>query len=219
MALGDKAGTTGSIIPYLEKGWNVVNVNYRLGEGTAPQAVDDVLCALKWVNDNAYQYNADINNVVISGNSSGGHLALIAGMLYDKQEESRCSIPDSLNVKAVVNWFGITDIEKFDEHLSENWPENNIVQMWVGDEAKVKDISDLYSPIIHVHADIPAILTIHGEEDSVVPFAQASVLHDSLDTYGVKNKLFPLEKGEHAGFTDKQWQESYKTIFDFLDEL
>ncbi|MHC5066740.1 MAG: alpha/beta hydrolase, partial [Planctomycetota bacterium] len=33
---GDKTTETPMLIPFLERGWNVVNVNYRLGNATAP---------------------------------------------------------------------------------------------------------------------------------------------------------------------------------------
>ena len=37
---GDKARETPWLIPYLQRGWNVANVNYRQGPNTAPNAAD-----------------------------------------------------------------------------------------------------------------------------------------------------------------------------------
>lgn len=46
---GDKASETSQLIPYLQQGWNVYNLNYRQGANTAPQAVDDVMCAYQQI--------------------------------------------------------------------------------------------------------------------------------------------------------------------------
>ena len=69
-------------IPFLEKGWSVVNVEYRLaGVSLAPAAVEDCRCALRWVIEHAKDYKFDPNRIVLMGHSAGGHLSLITGML------------------------------------------------------------------------------------------------------------------------------------------
>lgn len=64
----------------------MVNLEYRKGENTAPAAVEDVLCALEWIADHAEEYNLDMDRVVLSGGSAGGHLSLIAGFLNTKEK-------------------------------------------------------------------------------------------------------------------------------------
>ena len=45
---GDRMGAVPQLLPYLEKGWNVVNVEYRMAsQALAPAAVEDVRCALR----------------------------------------------------------------------------------------------------------------------------------------------------------------------------
>lgn len=78
---GDKAGAALWFLPYLEMGWAVVNVEYRGGVGTAPAAVEDCRCALRWVMRNAQRYHFDVHNLVVTGESAGSHLALLTGML------------------------------------------------------------------------------------------------------------------------------------------
>ena len=47
---GTKESTTISVLPYLQMGWSVVNVEYRLSNvALAPAAVEDSRCALRWV--------------------------------------------------------------------------------------------------------------------------------------------------------------------------
>ena len=69
-------------LPYLEMGWTVVNVEYRLANvSLAPAAVEDCRCALRWIIQNAEKYNFDTNQIVVTGHSAGGHLSLTTGML------------------------------------------------------------------------------------------------------------------------------------------
>lgn len=79
---GAKEGALFSLLPYIKTGWNVVNVEYRLARvSLAPAAVEDCLCALRWVIRNAKQYGFDTNKLVVSGSSAGGHLALTTAMI------------------------------------------------------------------------------------------------------------------------------------------
>src|SRR5262245_12954389 len=70
-----KEGFALNVIPWLQMGWNAVNVEYRSsGVALAPAAVEDARCALRWVMQNAKQYNIDPDRIVITGQSAGGHL-------------------------------------------------------------------------------------------------------------------------------------------------
>ena len=64
----------------------------------------------------------------------------------------------------------------------------------------------------------PAIFTIHGNRDTVVPYDQATSFHQALDKNGVKNQLLTLMGGTHGGFSDGQYQEAFTKIFSILRE-
>lgn len=207
---GDKATNTERFLHYLERGWNVVNINYRQGPGTAPEAVDDAMCAYKWVVDRAAETGRS-NRFIVSGASAGGHLALLVGLLNAEGDHPcRASIAPS----AVVNWFGITDIADVDGFLADTRPDANYARTWIGDESRVAEISARYSPLAHVSAHAPPIITIHGTADTTVPYRQAQALHAALTT---RNRLVTLEDGTHGGFSDSQYQQAMTAIFDFLE--
>ena len=53
---GSKEISSLTFLPYLEMGWTVVNVEYRLSSiSLAPAAVEDARCALRWMYRNARQ--------------------------------------------------------------------------------------------------------------------------------------------------------------------
>jgi acetyl esterase/lipase len=79
---GSKNSSLFAFLPFLEMGWAVVNVEYRLADvALAPAAVEDCRCALRWIYQNAKQYKFDLDNIVTTGQSAGGHLALATGMI------------------------------------------------------------------------------------------------------------------------------------------
>ncbi|MCY4078512.1 MAG: alpha/beta hydrolase, partial [Acidobacteria bacterium] len=120
---GSKEGSALTFLPYLEMGWSVVNVAYRLADAAhAPAAVEDCRCALRWVYRNAERMGFDVGRIVVTGNSAGGHLALTTGMLpasagLDRQcpgDRRRVWTTGTtstapLEVAAIINWYGITD--------------------------------------------------------------------------------------------------------------
>ena len=114
---GSKDGVLLYALPYLARGMNAVNVEYRMApESLAPAAVEDCRCALHWVYDHAKQYGFDTSKLVVEGHSAGGHLALITGMLdagagFDNEctrpsEEWRQGFIRDVRVAAIVNFFG-----------------------------------------------------------------------------------------------------------------
>jgi acetyl esterase/lipase len=85
---GAKETATMKLLPWMEMGWNVINVEYRLGVATdastlAPAAVDDSFCALRFIAALPVSFNIDKNRIVVTGESAGGHLALSMGMIPD----------------------------------------------------------------------------------------------------------------------------------------
>jgi hypothetical protein len=55
-------------LPYIQMGFAVVNVSYRLARvAPAPAAVEDCLCALKWVAQNAKEYGFDVSRLAVTG--------------------------------------------------------------------------------------------------------------------------------------------------------
>ena len=61
------------MLPYLAMGFAVANVDYRLAPvATAPAAVEDSRCALRWVVRHAKQYGLDADRLILVGSSAGG---------------------------------------------------------------------------------------------------------------------------------------------------
>lgn len=213
---GTKESSVLQFLPYLEKGWRVVNVEYRMASNSlAPAAVEDTRCALHWVFRNARQWNFDTSKIVLTGHSAGGHLSLITGMLPDKTGlDNNCYGDEKLNVAAIINWFGITDVND----LIQGPNIKNYAVMWMGSQPNAVEIAKRVSPLTYVRPGLPPILTIHGDKDDVVPYSHATRLHAALDKANVKNQLFTVKGGGHGQFSRDEYVKSFDQVWKFLKD-
>ncbi len=214
-AAGAKEGSLMSLIPWMEMGWNVVNVEYRLARvAPAPAAVEDGLCALRYLAAQAKTYNIDVNRMVVTGESAGGHLTLTSAMIPEgsglaRQCAGTTPVP---RVAAAINWFGITDVGD----VIEGPNAANLAVTWLGSLPDRMEIAKRVSPLTHVRAGLPPVLTIHGDKDRLVPYAHAVRLHDALTKAGVANQLLTIPEGGHGGFTPEERTKIFTTIREFL---
>ena len=210
---GSKEASFLTLLPYLEMGWAVVNVEYRLAPAAhAPAAVEDCLCAVRWVIEHADDYNLDASRLVLTGASAGSHLALTSGMLPASTGLDRQCPGTPIEVAAVVNWYGITDVL---ERLEGPHSKPGTVR-WFGSNPNRQELAQSISPIRYVREGLPPVITIHGDQDPRIPHTQAVRLHEGLDQVGVPNQLVTIPGGGHGGFPPDEMRRSHEAIRAFL---
>ena len=211
---GSKESSTLTFLPYLEAGWNVVNVEYRLARvSLAPAAVEDCLCALRWVIHNAKQYNFDPSRLVTSGNSAGGHLALTTGIIPASAGlDRRCPGPEELKVAAIVNWYGISDVAD----LLDGPNMKSYAVVWLGSLENRKEIARRVSPLTYIRPGLPPVISIQGDGDPTVPYEQTVRLHAALERAGVPNQLVTVHAATHGNFQPAEYIRIYAAIEEFL---
>ena len=192
---------------------NVYMIGYRVGEDTAPDAVNDVICAYKEIVNDAVAKNLSVDDIVVSGASAGGHLALMVGLSNEYNLEHSCNTPT--RPKAVINLFGITEIEKTSKFLDENkfFSFSNYIKTWLPSDLGPEEASKNLSPINLISLNSPKVLTIHGAKDSWVPYDQAILLDKKLKD---NHQLLTIENGGHYGFSDDEDQIIRLKISEFL---
>jgi acetyl esterase/lipase len=216
---GTKESAFMSVMPWLEMGWNVVNVEYRLARVShAPAAVEDCLCALKWVVSHASEYHIDSSKIVVSGDSAGGHLSLMTGMTPDSAgldrqcpSNSDVALP---KVAAIINWYGITDVAD----LLEGPNSKNYAVAWLGSVPNREEIARRVSPLTYVRPGLPPILSIQGDADPTVPYSHSLRLRDALNKAGVPNELVTIPGGKHGQFTPEERVRIYSAVRAFLEK-
>lgn len=214
---GDKGGAPNAFLPFVEHGWNVVNVEYRMaGDATAPGAVEDVRCALRWVYRHSSEHHFNTTKIVAMGHSAGGHLALMEAMIPDNSSlDAACPADETeppLRVAAVVNWFGITDVTD----LLSGPNRRSYAVEWLGSQRERDAIANEVSPLTYVRAGLPPIITVHGDTDPVVPYSHAQRLNAALQQSHVPHELVTIPGGSHGGFTPTELHTAYTHIWAFL---
>lgn len=214
---GVKESQTG-FTTFFKMGFAVANMEYRLtGQATAPAAVEDARCALIYLIKNAKELNIDVNRIVVMGGSSGGHLALMAGLLgNDHRFDGNCPGIDDIKVAAIIDKYGITDV--WDWGYGPNITSKSATR-WLGDKASDKAFAASVSPLTYVSKNSPPVFIVHGDADPTVPYQQSVDMHKKLKEAGVKTEFLTVPGGLHGKFPKEENSRVNKAIAAFLKEL
>ena len=195
---GSREGVVLRALPYVQMGFAVVNVTYRLARvAAAPAAVEDCLCALRWIAEHAQEYGFDVSRLAVTGYSAGGHLALTTGMIPESAGLDRqCPGAPLPKVAAIVNWYGITDVND----LLDGANRRVYAVTWLGSLENRDAVARRVSPLTYVRKDLPPVLTIHGDADPVVPYTHGTRLQAALQGAGAASELLTIPKGLHGNF-------------------
>jgi acetyl esterase/lipase len=194
-------------LPYLEKGFVVCNVEYRVASmAPAPAAVTDALNATKWFFDHADKYNIDPNRIVVTGASAGGHLALMVGMTPESAK-----LGPTIKIAAIVNGYGITDVAD----LLQGPHKKSWAVEWVPEQPERMELARRVSPMTYVRRGLPPILTVQGENDTTVPLEHGIKLTQALQEAKVDTQIIIVPNAGH-GFSAEQWPKVNAQIFEFL---
>lgn len=204
---GSKAAFLERMLPWVQAGFVLANVEYRLADAApAPAAAMDVLNAAQWFRKNARRWNVDSRRIVVTGGSAGGHLALVTGLAPKSAKLG----PDS-GVAAVVNFYGITDLE--DMITGPN--RRDFAAKWIPEGAGREDLVRRLSPIGYVRKDVPPVLSVHGTVDETVPYAHAVNLTKALRNAGADAEMISVSGGKHP-LSMEEMKTVYPQVWEFL---
>lgn len=186
------------LVDFAMKGYVTATVSYRFAQEAAfPAALEDVVCALQWLKQNASSYHIDTSKVAVVGGSAGGHLGML--LAYHAQDStftptSACGSTASTSIQALVNFYGPVDLttEYARGHAS--------VTDFIGTtySAATHERFANASPLSFITPDDPPTLTFHGTIDELVPISQADTLDRRLTAVGVKSHYHRLKGWPHT---------------------
>lgn len=206
---GTKESQTG-FSTFFKLGFAVANVEYRLTpQATAPAAIEDVRCALLYLAQNSSDLNIDVNKIVLMGGSSGGHLALMAGLLQnDNRFDTNCAVKSHFTIAAIIDKYGLADLTVLQGSRS--------VREWLGSGAGDKKFVQSVSPVFYVKKTSPPTFIVHGDADPTVPYQQSVELNRKFQEAGVKTVFMTVQGGAHGKFAKEKNSEINRAIADFL---
>jgi acetyl esterase/lipase len=211
---GTKAEASTALLPFIREGFAAANVEYRLSDiATAPAAAQDAACAMNWVVAHAAEYGIDARRIVLAGVSAGGHLALLVAMADSSAHlDADCPVPGA-HAAAVVNYYGVAYLPA----LLRVPDARGFTERWIGPGEGADERARRMSPLTWVRQNGPAVLSIHGDHDELVPYDQSVRLHAALRDAGVPNLLYTVRGGGH-GFSRRVQRESFAVVRRFLTE-
>ena len=211
-----------------ERGYVAATISYRLmqvneekketttAEPNFPAQIHDAKAAIRWLRASADQYHVDPDRIGVTGSSAGGHLSLLLG-LTDSESGlgGDGGHPDqSSRVQAVVNFFGPTDMAACYETSSVAW----IFRLFMeGTPSEAAETYQTASPVSYVSSDDPPVLTLHGNQDALVPVAQAKLLDEKMKAAGAPHELVVLKNQGH-GFRGDAQQKAMQAMWDFFEK-
>ena len=199
----------------LDAGFAVVMPNHRSSrDARFPAQVHDIKAVIRFLRGNAEKYHIDPSFIGISGSSSGGNLAAMAGVTgnvkkktlgnqtIDIEGELGDSKSHSSSVDAVVAWFPPTNMLVMDSCGGTDFIHNDAkspASLYIGGPIQEnKELCLLASPTSYADAGNPPFLIFHGTNDRVVPYCQSVILHNALQNKGAASELHLIDGGQHG---------------------
>ncbi len=198
----------------LDAGFAVVTPNHRSSiDAKFPAQIQDIKAVIRFIRATAKEYQIDTSFIGITGSSSGGHLAALAGTSGSVKQYTVGSTTIDLegdigqftayssSVDAVVDWFGPTDFLVMDScgsdlvHDAANSPESSLIGGPIQDN---KDKCALANPITYIDANDPPFLILHGDADPLVPYCQSELLYNALQKQKIPGQFVLVPDAQHG---------------------
>ena len=178
----------GNIVDFARQGFVAATINYRLAdEAPFPAAVNDCKNAVRFLRAHSNEFGIDPNRIGAWGNSAGGHLALILGMVDEqaKLEGDGPYLDQSSLVQSVCSDSGPIDLIHQYEHDQVRYAINS----FLGGPPEGKRLADFKqaSPMNYITAKTPPLLLIYGGNDEQVGVETADQFVVALNQAGLKD--------------------------------
>jgi acetyl esterase/lipase len=188
-----------TIVDLVNNGFALASIDYRFStQATFPAQIQDCNSAVSYLFDNADKYGFDKKNFAVMGWSAGGHLATLMGLAKNNQVQAfyMPNTTKSYTIKAVVDFYGPTDLVLLPGNADEKAPESILI----GAAPLTRpDLAKIASPITYVDKNDPPFLIIHGEKDDIVSNKQSKLLNSWLNVLGVQHELIIVKDAPHFG--------------------
>jgi acetyl esterase/lipase len=175
-------------------------------EETVMNTVQDIHRAVRFIRHHAHDYGIDPRRIGVTGGSAGGHLSL---MLATRGDPGPTDAPDPVDressaVQAVAIFFPVTDLLNLGnstENLGDGGPPKSFVRAFGPQSTNLsiwKQIGRDVSPIYFITTNLPPILILHGDKDTLVPLDQSRRFHAKAREIGCNTSLLVHRGGEHG---------------------
>ncbi len=223
---GSKDEYTESLFQVSEdKGVAAACMNYRyVSEDVSyDDVLDDISSALAAIRAKGAEYGVNIDKVLLTGISAGGHLSLLYA--YTKKDSA------PIEPVCVVELCGPTDLENPFFYSVENRIGasvgveyfRNIISNGIGFDIDLdnfdaaRDVMKKYSPVNYVDENtVPTVLG-QGEIDNIVPYQNSIDLDKKLTEFDVEHTFISFPNSNHECEDKESMSAVMKLFFEYID--
>lgn len=183
-----------------QAGFVAIAINYRLAPSSnIEQQLDDCRFAMKWVIQEADQWNANAERFGLWGYSAGAHLVSLLAL--DRKDGDP-------KIGAVVAGGPPCEFS----FIADNSP--LLKHVMGGTRAEIPDVYRRLSPVEYANPFAPPFFIFHGSQDWLVPSSSSKMLHDKLKGLGTDVEYVSVDdKGHLLTFLDLPTR---RTAIEFL---
>lgn len=208
-----------------EKGVNAIILEYSLGEfdgsgSKHPAMLNDAKRAMRYIRNNAKQWNVNPDMIAVIGFSAGGHLASTLSTHSDSGNlEADLAIDrQSCVPNLCILFYPVIMMEGPNTH----WGSRRFL---LGPTPDLKDVQSL-SNDQHVNVTTPPTILFHTSDDAVVPVQNSINYYLALRKIGIPSEMHIFEHGAHGkglvvdDFALGQWSdllENWLTRWKWID--
>jgi len=201
----------------IQAGYMVAIVQYRDSSIVKiPGQADDTKDAVKYLYSHHEEIGFDPNRMYLSGDSSGGHTALMCWVTWPNE-----SLP---KINAFLDFYGPVEFKEFlhqtssVDHSGINSPEG----MALGgamEDPKMAEVAKNASITTHITKDLQhqPLLILHGNKDRLVPFEQSVLLYNKAKEENKDVTFYCVNNADHGG-SGFYCDAVYEIIINFLNK-
>lgn len=199
-------------------GYASASINYRYisDEVNLLDILDDIDMALECIKAKGLENGIDINKVLITGSSAGGHLSLLYA--YERGKNT------PITTAAVVSNCGPTDFTDENFYINNSMGDEEFMsklfsyacgyEFTYAEREKAKDALKAVSPVTYVSESCVPTVINHGMKDTIVPYSNALTLDKALSDCGVTHVLNSYPNSNHGLSDDKQNSKMADKLFE-----
>ena len=179
-----------------KRAFAVAQVQYRESElALFPAQVIDAKNAIRFIPSIAEMFHIDTENIFISGDSSGGHIALLTGLTADYGElDLEGKNKGTYKIKGIISYCAPTDMM-----LSEG---KGPIEDLLGTDhiSNVPNLAKSASCATYLSKErnTPPILMFHGMQDEIVSIKHSRDFFEKLREFDKEVEYYELEKENHC---------------------
>ena len=172
---------------FLLRNYAAFTLHYTCAPHSFPVALREAAMAMRYIRENADDFDVEPSMVAAVGFSAGGHLCGMLGTMYDCAEVADLDDADMIRPNALALCYPVL-IEEGRTH------QGSFECISGGNTALRKRLSIEK----HVRPDMPPVFLWHTRTDNCVPCRNSIIMAQALEEAGVDFSLHIYHKGPHG---------------------